>query len=459
MAFVDKSGDTMTGGLTFNMVRPFVRLKGLSSQLLMWTTDDDWWRLTDEDTLINRLSVSRDGDIYSPFFGYLSDYINNHTPKLTRDFAEYGDANAMDPQWGIVGNGYADDAPAINAMIAAVAQRNNSRYGGRIFFPARVYAIGSQINLRSGIYLVGAGPTNPNLHGFTGSQFSAKSNMDVMVGQNDYNQSINSCGIEGLTFDAGADRGITVHNVIRLSPISCKITNNHISKATGVGIRTNTVGDATERDASWINWIVGNFVEKCLINLQYESTDSYITNNYFSFGRFGNVILDSAGNNQFIGNMVDNTGKDENSAGGQTPLPNTENAFALEMKNRSGNSKSSYDSQNTIVGNCFINNNNDVYLTPNSVARDTNHVINDNRFHFGSGRPILIGSNNNGGIILGNAFHEYRYPGNACINFDGFSTGWSLGPNVKNRMEPNSPLYLNLPGMAGVDHQIIGFNN
>lgn len=68
------------------------------------------------------------------------------TPRATPEVA----FNALD--YGIVGDGTTDDAPAINALIRRLAEDD----GGVVEFPRGVYLLGSPIVLQSGVHLVSA---------------------------------------------------------------------------------------------------------------------------------------------------------------------------------------------------------------------------------------------------------------------------------------------------------------
>src|SRR4051812_5628015 len=56
------------------------------------------------------------------------------------------------PAGGIVGDGVADDAPAIQAAIDAAAGR-----GGAVFLPAGRYRLAAALQARSGVTLAGDG--------------------------------------------------------------------------------------------------------------------------------------------------------------------------------------------------------------------------------------------------------------------------------------------------------------
>jgi hypothetical protein len=79
-------------------------------------------------------------------------------------FTALEDARAVVPHtvnvkaFGAIGNGVANDAPAIQAaMNAAAVVRSDGTYGGVVFMPPGVYSVGTQLTGGNGVILRGAG--------------------------------------------------------------------------------------------------------------------------------------------------------------------------------------------------------------------------------------------------------------------------------------------------------------
>lgn len=144
---------------------------------------------------------------------------------------EIGITSVTDSAYGATGNGTSDDSAAIQAAIDAA----NTAGGGIVYFPPGTYRVGTRIELKSGVSLVGAGRQYTKLRGMSGLATS------VIVGLS--GTAASDLEIRGLTIDAdysGAAlniNGIQVTNGNRILIDDCTVTN--VAK-TGIVFTTST---------------------------------------------------------------------------------------------------------------------------------------------------------------------------------------------------------------------------
>lgn len=357
------------------------------------------------------------------------------------------DPNLMTDGFGAVGDGLTDDSGALNRAISAVAASG----GGKVIIPPLKFACANPIYMLPGVKLEGSGSMPDKTPGFAGSQLIATANMGEFITQHDHTRSIHSVGLKGLTIDCQKSQGIDVNVGVYLSPIESRFDDNHITDGGAFGLCVTTVGSANNADAVWTNWIRGNKIEKFDTNLRYEGTDSFITNNYFSFGRTTNVLLDSEGNNMFTANMLDNCGKDPSGDGFTTANRSAVSMIVRQVSEiyKDDGSRNFLATQVSIIGNTFVNNEMDL-LFPDSASghTDCNHVVTGNRFHLFNNNSVQIGAGNRGGLLACNSWNRARQSGIGCVVFtspDNGSTGWSLGPNSFNLMPDGVYRYINVP--------------
>lgn len=365
----------------------------------------------------------------------------------------------MVTDFGAKCDGVTDDSAAVQTALNAIAQNG----GGEVLVPG-ICGLSNPIYMRSGVHLVGLsspptglahpGGGNPARATFVGSEFKAIANFNAtsasaMITQSDIATLIHTIDLRNLVIDAGQREGRSVSNAVRLSCVRGTFRDNHFREGTGFGfvLKRNSV-------ACWTNRFESNDLSFFNYGVIWESTDGYISNNYISSCLSFNLIIDSTGGNQVVGNMIDGAGRNNNS------ITTNTNAIALLMRNTAFTNVTEMQSRNVIVGNHFGENQaNDINIEAVSSGTNTmlsGHQITGNMFHNLPGNSIRIGGYNRGGIICGNDFSDIGAGGAAVVFGETPSTspGWSLGPNTfSNAGVTSAQRYVNAP----TDTIILGY--
>ena len=133
--------------------------------------------------------------------------------------AEMGITSVTSPAYGATGDGTTNDSAAIQAAVNAA----NTAGGGVVYFPPGVYRIGTRIELKSGVSLVGAGQEYTTLKAMSGLTTS------VIVGLS--GTAAANLAIRGLKVDADYSatainlNGIQITNGSNIVIDDCAVTN------------------------------------------------------------------------------------------------------------------------------------------------------------------------------------------------------------------------------------------
>lgn len=133
--------------------------------------------------------------------------------------AEIGHLSVVDAAYGATGNGTTNDSAAIQAAINAA----NTAGGGVVYFPPGTYRIGTRLELKSGVSLVGAGREYTTLRAMSGLTTA------VIVGLS--GAAVSNLAIRGLTINADYTttainlNGIQVTNGSNVVIDECAVTN------------------------------------------------------------------------------------------------------------------------------------------------------------------------------------------------------------------------------------------
>ncbi len=162
---------------------------------------------------------------------------------------------------------------------------------------------------------------------------------------------------------------------------------------------------------AWINWITRSRFDSFDIGLDYEGSDSSITNNYLTANNI-NGRFNATGANNIIGNEV------ENSFTG----------IGFQFTNTVSNAGTPFHIA-TVTGNKFVANKYDIDLSDQPSPFVSAIAFSGNIHSDVIERAYRIGAKNKGGSIIGDVFFDVNGP-SAAIKFAGASnTGWVVGPN------------------------------
>lgn len=137
-------------------------------------------------------------------------------------------------EYGAIGNGVADDAPAINAAIQAAKATSNGVFGAILYLPKGTYMIGSPIEVSNGVGLRGDGPASTIL------KATASFNADSIIKNETQNGTQEFCFLENFQVEGNKGNG-AVCNVAAVDLVSLFINsyvrNLVILNSSSVGLR------------------------------------------------------------------------------------------------------------------------------------------------------------------------------------------------------------------------------
>lgn len=214
------------------------------------------------------------------------------------------------PTYGAVGNGSTNDAAAIQAAINAA----NTAGGGVVYFPPGVYRIGTRIELKSGVSLVGAGKEYTTLKAMSGLTTS------VIVGLS--GTAATNLAIRGLKIDADYSatainlNGIQITNGSNIVIDDCAVTN---VANTGIVLTTCTSCVVSGSRVSYTGGAQAGVGFGVLLS---GGTNCKVHDNHFTACNGMNIGGNTnALNASIVGNICDHTGTPRTtvSGAGQNP--------------------------------------------------------------------------------------------------------------------------------------------
>ena len=188
------------------------------------------------------------------------------------------------------GNTALDDAPGINAAIAAVS----SAGGGIVQLMPGVFTIKTSVVLQNNVILRGTR---------LGSILRAGANLTALVTQADITQPLYNITLDNLTIDC-QKASFAVGKAVYLSPIGAKVDCCDIEHGTGDGL--SFVRNGT---ADWINQVTRNTIGDFAGNGFYaDFSDGEVFGNYISGCGIG-IYAKQAGGVKCFGNQIEVCGE------------------------------------------------------------------------------------------------------------------------------------------------------
>lgn len=268
-----------------------------------------------------------------------------------------------------------------------------------------------------------------------GCTIAADVPMASLITQADLTVSVRNARICGITFDASKN---VTGAAIDVAMISSDITDNVIQ---GPGYATATTGIRQRTPVGgfgWINHISRNRIGGFGTGLNFNGSDSWITENYIS-GNLVNVIMNSTGSNVVANNQIENSGGPD-ANGNYTGV-------GLRLINTVSGATDRFSSV-LVTSNNFISHGTAIEIPDGPVAGfRSSHTIAANNFNDARQRAIYVGANNNKGSIWANTFAEIAATGQGGIVWNGIgNSGWIVGlNNFSGTFHPNPIKYVNLP--------------
>lgn len=236
---------------------------------------------------------------------------NSQLPTGLLTDAELGVKSVVDAAYGATGNGTTNDAAAIQAAINAAEAAG----GGIVYFPPGTYRIGTRIELKSGVSLVGAGREYTTLRGMSGLTTA------VIVGLS--GAAVSNLAIRGLTINGDFMstainlNGIQVTNGSNVVVDECAVTN---VAYTGIVFTTSTSCVVTGSRVSYTGGAQAGVGFGVLLS---GGTNSKVHDCHFIACNGMNIGGNSnALNASIVGNICDHTGTPRTtvSGAGQNPV-------------------------------------------------------------------------------------------------------------------------------------------
>jgi parallel beta-helix repeat protein len=245
--------------------------------------------------------------------------------------------NVKGAAYGALGNGTTDDAAAIQAALTAAGTAG----GGRVVIPAGIYIIGTQLNIPSGVAVVGelAGERTTVTNTGRASVLKAKTGTslaavlatdnaegvlirDLVIDGQDLATAAVSIGayqsrIEDCEIKRGATYGLVIEPCLG-GAHECTVRDNLISQnAQGTGIYVKGY-DSTPSPAQTCsdNLIQGNVVRgatTCSIYVERSGGNQILDNHIYEFpaaaaSMLAGIMISGGSINQIRGNYIDNIG-------------------------------------------------------------------------------------------------------------------------------------------------------
>jgi hypothetical protein len=266
-----------------------------------------------------------------------------------KDFAW---ANQFDAQtdYGAAGNGITDDRPALQAAIDDIA--NNG--GGVLYFPSGTYRIGSGLQLRSGVVLLGEDNADTTLayHGTGGNMIGVKSDgvSAGLLGISNLNMTVNEANLTSTLslFTLGHSFGTPLANLsatrifIDRTVADLSLNNKKLGIGAAIGARQQVLISNNQWTGFKTGSIYSPFIYRELVirgnelqnsdssAINITAQQSIIENNHLTghfipgvtVGSFRGLKADSgsrgwnAERQYWVGNTVDGYGSDESAAEG-----------------------------------------------------------------------------------------------------------------------------------------------
>lgn len=210
-------------------------------------------------------------------------------------------------------------AGGVAADLAAAVASNFASGGYMTTVAPGDYARAQPLVMRRGVKLCGQGAVPPRDTPdagkgevfMRGSTLRATANMDRMIGQFEEGKLQHSNTLADMAIDAGrtaygGNPAVSVAAAIQMSPVNGRFYDNRIENGTGLGLYLKAPGDYTQgAEPSWVNWVVGNDIERFAYPLFVECTDSVIAFNYLSEGSASSYFHRSFGGLRHIGNQIE----------------------------------------------------------------------------------------------------------------------------------------------------------
>lgn len=224
--------------------------------------------------------------------------------------AEIGYISVVDAAYGATGNGTTNDSAAIQAAINAA----NTAGGGVVYFPPGTYRIGTRLELKSGVSLVGAGREYTTLRAMSGLSTA------VIVGLS--GAAVTNLAIRGLTINGDYTstainmNGIQITNGSNIVIDECAVTN---VANTGIVLTTCTSCTVTDSRVSYTGGAQAGVGFGVLLSGGANSKVHdchFIACNGMNIGGNTNAL-----NASIVGNICDHTGTPRTtvSGAGQNP--------------------------------------------------------------------------------------------------------------------------------------------
>jgi len=313
----------------------------------------------------------------------------------------------------------------------------SARTGRNVVVPAGyTLSLTAPLLMKSGVCLRGEENVPDTGVGLIGSTIRAAVPMASLITQADLTFSVRNACIRGLTLNASTN---VTGAAVDVAMISSHITDNtlqgpgYTSATTGIRQRTPSGG------FGWINYVSRNRVGGFGTGVDYNGSDSWVTENYLSGNRV-DVILNSTGAIVFSGNQVENSGGPD-ASGNYTGV-------GLRLINTATGANDKFASF-LVTGNNFISHGTAIEIPDAPVAGfRSSHTIAANNFNDARKRAISIGANNTQGSIWVNTFAEVAASGDGAIVWSTTGTkGWKVGPNsFSGTFNPTPVKYVNMPG-------------
>ncbi len=288
-----------------------------------------------------------------------------------------------------------------------------SKEGGGILRVPFWYQPTSPIIMRKGVCLEGQSSPigdDTDVPVLRQSIIEPAADMALVITQDSLEQTLHTICLRNITVNIPPGR--TISRAVDLSILNSQIDNLAVINNSGVKTGTGMRVKANGLGVAWVNWITRSRFDRFDVGLDYEGSDSSITNNYMSADRI-NGRFNATGANNIAGNEVENS-----YAGG----------IGLQFTNTVSNAGTPFHVA-TVTGNKFVANGIDIDL-PDQPSPFVSAIAFSGNIHSDvRERAYRIGANNKGGSIVGDVFFDVVGPA-AAIKFAGASnTGWVVGPN------------------------------